>query len=621
MDENNDVYFALAFDETNLPTGHLLFDAADFNGNYFSGAKDIPDGGFGNGKYYYGDLELAFNLHRDMPVVTDINSAPVWPNAYDFYIVGNGTTISGNSEDYSFYPGESGTITLTGNGTASKVVNSSVNSFIHHRGLPCDLTITLGSDYTIFCPNTDTAINMYNKGFLKLATTGGTQTLTVSVKGNTTKGLVGTNYTGTQAASALAADGFIVTLANSSPTANSDGIYTYVYTVTPVTIDLASITSDYTAIDGQVLTGTLGENVKISIADGATVTLSGVNINGSGTWTSGNYAGLTCLGDATIILADGTTNTVRGFQLQFPGIFVPGDKNNASNNKTLTIKGGTLGSGSLNASSSGNAPGIGSANGSNAERAGGNIIIQGGTINATGGNFSAGIGSSDISKCGNITISGGNVTATGGQYGAGIGSGYGGSSTHSICGDILISGGTVEATGGEHATGIGTGWHRSDCGDITISGGTVQATGGNGAAGIGTGFEESNTTDPGTSICGNITFSGGTITATCGANGLATVGRGNEKGTTGDIAINYTTSMPTPTITLNNTNNDENTTPVFVNTFMNVSADKDVSAPYVSGMQNMAFSEFGYSFENDEYHYTFSCPVNAQHFVFKPNTP
>ena len=55
--------------------------------------------------------------------------------------------------------------------------------------------------------------------------------------------------------------------------------------------------------NGTTLTGT-STNKLITIAAGATVTLKGVNIS-----HSSNY-GIDCLGDATIILADGTTNTL-----------------------------------------------------------------------------------------------------------------------------------------------------------------------------------------------------------------------------------------------------------------------------------------------------------------------
>ena len=44
------------------------------------------------------------------------------------------------------------------------------------------------------------------------------------------------------------------------------------------TVDLSSITSDYTVKDGTTLTGNLTNNVKISIANNATVTLNNVNI-------------------------------------------------------------------------------------------------------------------------------------------------------------------------------------------------------------------------------------------------------------------------------------------------------------------------------------------------------
>lgn len=231
---------------------------------------------------------------------------------------------------------------------------------------------------------------------------------------------------------------------------------------------LAFLSADYEAKDGAILTGTLNGAQKITIADGATVTLDGVTINGvHSDWYQ--YAGITCLGDATIILKDGTTNTVTGFDGAFPGI-------QGAAGKTLTI----TGTGSLNAASGGTGAGIGSGAYSNnyAERACGDIVIEGGTITATGGSSAAGIGSGRESNCGAITISGGTVTATGGQYGAGIGSGLGEGNQSSTgkCGDILISGGTVEATGGSGAAGIGSGYDGANCGTITITTGVTQVT-------------------------------------------------------------------------------------------------------------------------------------------------
>ena len=193
------------------------------------------------------------------------------------------------------------------------------------------------------------------------------------------------------------------------------------------TIDLSAVTTDITVPDGFTLTGTLDGAHKISIADGATVTLDGVTIDGIySDWYQ--YAGITCLGDATIILKDGTTNTVNGYDGRFPGIQA------GAAGKTLTI----TGSGSLNAKSYEKGAGIGSGSGS--ERACGNIVIEGGTITAVGGNGGgAGIGSGKDSSCGNITIKSTvtHVTATKGTDSQSIGAGR-----YATCGTVTIEDGS-----------------------------------------------------------------------------------------------------------------------------------------------------------------------------------
>ena len=239
-------------------------------------------------------------------------------------------------------------------------------------------------------------------------------------------------------------------------TANSVRLVKNVSTSAPAhnVVNLGSLSGNYVAFDGDVLTGTLSGNYQISIADGATVTLAGVSINADGTWTSG-YAGITCEGDATINLAAGTTNTVKGIGYGWPGIYVPGDYH-SSTYKTLTIQG----AGTLNASARDDAPGIGGADSHDA----GNIVIKNGIINATGADLGAGIGAGICAYCGTITISGGTVTATAGR-GAGIGTSW----DHSDCGNILIDGGTVTAIGGEDSPGIGSGCNFCSCGTITIA--------------------------------------------------------------------------------------------------------------------------------------------------------
>ena len=285
------------------------------------------------------------------------------------------------------------------------------------------------------------------------------------------------------------------------------------------TVNLAELTGDYQAKDYDMLTGVLDQysSCMISIPDGATIKLSGVDIEGNDA-SYNTWAGLTCLGDATIILAEGISNKVRGFQSNYPGIFVP-------SGKTLTIQG----SGSLTASSHGAGAGIGGGDGI----ACGNIIINGGTINATGGGGAAGIGGGNNTTCGNITITSGNITANGSMYAAAIG---GGSSGSASCGVITITGGTINANGGDRGAGIGSGGNLSVCGDIIISGGDITAQGIN-AAGIGTGYN--------CSYCGNISITGGTISAT-GGNWAAGIGVGLW-GKCGNITIAKTITSVTAT--------------------------------------------------------------------------
>ena len=225
------------------------------------------------------------------------------------------------------------------------------------------------------------------------------------------------------------------------------------------TVDLSTLTGDYTAQDGDVLTGSLQNKIKISIANDAKVTLSGATINGS---NSKNFpwAGLTCLGNCTVVLNG--SNTVKGFYNEFPGIQAA--KNEGKGDEyTLVIEG----NGSLDARSSGLGAGIGGGYSDNDADFGkiscGDIIIRGGIVTATGGSYAAGIGSGGRGTCGNITISGGEVTATGGAQAAGIGSGSSG-----VSAAITISGGEVEATAGKQAAGVGNGY-QGKSGDIIIT--------------------------------------------------------------------------------------------------------------------------------------------------------
>ena len=200
-------------------------------------------------------------------------------------------------------------------------------------------------------------------------------------------------------------------------------------TVFSKTIDLATIAHHLLVGSGMTLTGELKSKVKISIANGATVTLAGVTIDGktlnyNNSWDY-KWSGLTCLGNANIVLADGTVNTVIYFSPEYAGIEA------GPEGTTLTISGGT---------------------GTNA----GKLTAE--------GHAGAGIGGALYGTCGNIIINGGDITATG-VVGAGIGGSYSGT-----FGDITISAYKVMAESTGTGVGIGCG-QDGNCGDITISAG------------------------------------------------------------------------------------------------------------------------------------------------------
>ena len=266
-------------------------------------------------------------------------------------------------------------------------------------------------------------------------------------------------------------------------------------------VDLSTLTEDYTFKDGDVLTGTLDGTktvIKLSVAPDAKVILSGAQILAEDQGQSVNqWAGLTCLGNATIIL-DGE-NTVRSFNRMYPCIQAgpEGSKLIITGDGKLTTEGSSY-------------AGIGISN----YIACGDIEIQGGDLTLKDSN--AGIGSEYGGSCGNITISGGTITAQGRDVG--IGSEYSGS-----CGNITITGGTISTQGG--GVGIGSEGYGS-CGNITISGGTIMAQGGE--VGIGISGDESS--------CGDIIITGGTITAQGGEFGIGC--HGNDS-FCGDISISW----------------------------------------------------------------------------------
>lgn len=272
----------------------------------------------------------------------------------------------------------------------------------------------------------------------------------------------------------------------------------------------ANMTATITQSNSRTATGNT-----ITINEGATVTLQGINIQSK--WAPP----ISCVGSSTIIIADGSSNTVTSTSAYYAAIYA------GSPGSTLTIKGGSAGTGILVADSTlqGGGAGIGASYG-NSPSGCGNIVIEGGVIRAMSEN-GAGIGGSDDAKSGDITIKGGNVLATSIEDNSGIGGG---------AGNITISGGTVVARGGRLCAGIGSGrsggGDSSEVGNITISGGTVHATGGGGAAGIGSGRGH---------VCGAISITGGNVVATAVTDqyfsGQAGIGAGDSGKVNGNITI------------------------------------------------------------------------------------
>ena len=279
---------------------------------------------------------------------------------------------------------------------------------------------------------TSISLDKANLRFVKTDLTAQTLTATVTPSDATDKTVT---WTSSDEAVATVANGVV------TPVAPGEAIITAkagdkTATSTVYVYDkIYNLSSGWTTVtDGEfwLIEGT--GNLGLAIGDGAKITLNNINM-------VGNLIG--CGGDATIILADGSTNMISAPSNE------AGIKPADGSTKTLIIDAETAGTGKL--------------------------MVY-------GGDNAAGIGSKLDADCGNIEIKGGVITAQGGGYGAGIGSSTGTGSSGN-CGKITISGGTIKAVGGANAAGIGGGKDKY-CKDINITTGvtSVIATKGPGGA-------------------------------------------------------------------------------------------------------------------------------------------
>ena len=216
---------------------------------------------------------------------------------------------------------------------------------------------------------------------------------------------------------------------------------------------LTETDTEFWLLDGYRATGTGGDNSRIRIKEGATVMLNGVSLISAFSkselifnsvdefidYPYYRWPGITCSGDATIILADDSENIIQGGGAYYPAI-EPGPAGT-----TLTI----CGNGKLTALGWAHAAAIGSRAYGNC----GDIVIDGGDIIAnTNCKFTQLFNDKVIQ-----------VTATG--SGAAIGSG-----TKATCGDITITDNIirVEAVNSDgRSEHIGAGMD-GQCGTITI---------------------------------------------------------------------------------------------------------------------------------------------------------
>ena len=152
---------------------------------------------------------------------------------------------------------------------------------------------------------------------------------------------------------------------------------------------------NYTAQDGDLLTGTTSGTV--TITNNAGITLSDVTITG----------GIVCNGTATITLVG--TNSVSVVPYNKAGIQIGGS------GTTLTIRG----NGSLTATGGSAAAGIGLGRTWDASVTAGSIVIEGGTVTASG---DIGIGIGTVGNSQTASIDG--ISIKGGTVNASLGKGY-----------------------------------------------------------------------------------------------------------------------------------------------------------------------------------------------------
>ena len=240
---SGDIYMSLFFDETCSADDVLTFHVKDADGNKYEGTKAAPNGGFKNGKYYYLSAPIALTLteRRILPTITWVTPSSAPDTSDEMIEIEDDNadfTLSGTSEGVWFFLKYNGTVRL--NGLTAKY---DVDEWVFIEGNH-DITLDISGVNSISCKNSEYCILTQDN--LKLQ---GTGTLTVTandathcgIRGNANYAPANSWHSATNAndntaevdvSDQLAADGHKVI--RSARTDNTDGTYTWTYTVTPV---------------------------------------------------------------------------------------------------------------------------------------------------------------------------------------------------------------------------------------------------------------------------------------------------------------------------------------------------------------------------------------------------
>lgn len=192
ISSDGDVYFSLMFTMDNIDKP-LVLVARDVEGNVYSVTKEVPEGGFKNGKYYYGEASLTWKK-TVKPKVTGTSATPFF-GRYSIEEDPVELELSGNSEDYYFrlVKNQGGTITLDNVHASGSLHQDLYSPFISQESTENAQTISLvltGAN-SIECQSF-WAILVY--GDLKLSCTGSVATLTVTTTSAECCGISCWNY-------------------------------------------------------------------------------------------------------------------------------------------------------------------------------------------------------------------------------------------------------------------------------------------------------------------------------------------------------------------------------------------------------------------------------------------